>query len=931
MKKYLLLIIATVAFFSCKAPIKEVETCPDTIVGKLENGMTYYIRANKEPEKRASFYIIQNVGAVLETDEQNGLAHFLEHMAFNGTKHFPEKGIIKSLEKHGIKFGANINAYTAQEETVYNVSSVPTDKDGLLDSCLLILHDWSHYLTLNEKEIDAERGVISEEWRTRRNSSFRLNAITTPVIFKGSIYAERDVIGDYDLINNFEYDTLRDFYHKWYRPDLQAIAVVGDFDAEEMEKKVIERFSSIPKPVNPAEREEFFIPDHKEDYFVVATDKEATQNVVQVLSVLPKSDIEKNSVEYFRSNIVMSFFNSMISARISEIMNQRTPPFLAAGINISGFVRNHDSYSYYAVANEADETTALKAILTEQVRIERHGFQDSELERVKEQMLAGLETNYKQRDKISNDTYISSIKSNFLYQTPLVDQESYYEFVKAVVPRITVEEVNEAFKKWNTKENISIVITGQDDVQHLTKEEIDGIYNVVYSSGDILPFEDELVGKDLLNAKKLKGSKIKTEKHLDLFDATEFELENKIKVVYKKADYEKDQVLLYAYSEGGTSLYDVKDLPNAENTSVFASTYGLGEYSNIDIRKIISGKVASSSVTMGHTSESVSGSSTPADIETMFQLMYMRFVQPRVDEDIFIKTKEQNYDIIKKNKDNPNVIMQDSIDLILSNYHPRKLRFTKEYLDQVDMDKMHKIYKERFANAADFTFFIVGNVEKEDLVPMIEKYIGSLPTNSEFEEWRDNGVRGPKGYTKKRIGIKFETPKSFVVNAFSKNMEYVLEDTYLNSVLADILDLRYTENIREKEGGTYGVSVNSSSSKEPEPLYSLTMTFDCEPSKAEYLSTLIYAEIKKIMKEGVSEEEINKVVSNYLKNREQSKKHNSYWLSIISTYYIHDINNNDPDNFENILNAITPEKIKDYTNRMFTGNDHIDVIFSPKE
>ena len=563
-----------------------------------------------------------------------------------------------------------------------------------------------------------------------------------------------------------------------------------------MVEKIKQQFNTIPKSVNPKPRLDFTVPDHEEKRFIVATDKEATQSTIQVLTLLPKPDIDKNSDAYWKSGLVNSFFNSMINARISELMNQKQPPFMGASIAYTGMLRNHNGYYCYAVANGDDETNALKAIMTEHVRIERHGFQKSELDRVKAELLASMASTYKQKDKIGNESYISSMKSNFISGVPIVDYDSYYQFVQKIVPEITVEDLNNAFKQWNTKKNMSVVITGPDDVIHLTEEEIDGIFNVVNSNNSILPFEDDVVGKDLFDDKVLKGSKIKSEKSVDLFDATEFILDNNIKVVYRKADYEKDQVSLYAYSEGGVSLYDVKDLPCADNAGVFAGAYGMGEFDNIMLGKMLSGKMASCSASIGSTEETVSGGSTPQDVETMFQLMYMRFVQPRVDKEVYEKMIAQNYDIIEQNIKNPSVIIQDSIDRIIANYHPRNMRFSKEYLDQVDMDKMNEIYKERFANAADFTFFIVGNIEKEELKPLIEKYIGSLPTNSKFEKWKDTGVRSPRGYVKKRIEVELETPKSFVVNSLTKRMPYNIKDTYLNSILGSILDLRYTTNIR---------------------------------------------------------------------------------------------------------------------------------------
>ena len=483
---------------------------------------------------------------------------------------------------------------------------------------------------------------------------------------------------------------------------------------------------------------------------------------------------------------------------------------------------------------------------------------------------------------------------------------------------------------WFTKKNQVAVITGPDDVQHLTEDEVRGIINVVEGDESILPFEDEFIGQDLVS-EDLKGSKIKEVVPVELFDAEEWILENGVKVVYKKADYEKESITLYGHSYGGTALYDVKDLPNAENAAVFTNAYGVGEFNTIALGKALAGKMVSCSTSIGANEETVTASSTPQDLETMFKLLYLRFTSPRMDEEKYQSILNQNLASVDKLCKNPNKIIQDSIDFITSNYSKRTQPLSRKYLESLDMKKMNQIYKERFANAADFTFFIVGNVDAKDLKPLVEKYLGSLPTSDKKEEWVDNNVRAPKGVVKKVIPVKMETPKSLVVTSFRKEMPYNLHDMYCNNVLRGILDLRYTENIREKEGGTYGVSVSSDASKQPIEVYTMTMTFNCDPDKADHLKSLIYAEIEKIKKEGVKQEEISKITKKMLKDFDQSKPHNSYWMSVITTYYIYDINNNDPADFEDIVKNMTPADIQDFVNRMFDNPDNLDIIFTPKK
>lgn len=903
---------------------------PNVIVGKLPNGITYYLRHNDEPKNRASFYIIRNAGALLEEDDQNGLAHFLEHMAFQGTKNFPGKGIISTMERYGVAFGRNVNAYTAHNETVYNLSSVPTENPALLDTCLMILHDWSYYLTLDDKEIDDERGVISEEWRTRRNSQFRLQSQTFPILFKDSKYAVRDVIGSLDVIKNFKYQTIKDFYHKWYRTDLEAIAIVGDFDLKKMEEKVKEIMSTVPAIENPTPRPFYEIPGHEEINYGLATDKEATASSVSITTVLPGTPAEqKNTHAYLKDNIIASFYNSMIRSRIGEMMQQANPPFMGGSIGYGGFVRGYNSYNISTTAKPNQEDIAFEAILTENERIKRYGFNASELERVKTNMLVGLESAYKEKDKTDNESYIEEMQSNFLEQEPIVDFDYYYEFAKQLIPTITLDEVNAKAKEWNKEENRSIIVSGpSENAKHLTKEECLAIMDKV-AKADIKPYHDAVSDASLIS-EELPGSKIISTKQLPQFDAVEWTLGNGAKVIFRKADYDKDAVSLASYSKGGTSLYDVDMLVSAENTSSFVGGFGLGDFDAITLKKMLTGKMASSGVSIGGLSESVSGSSTPNDIETMFQLVYLRFEKPRFDKEVFESILNRNRAMLPAMINNPQKIMQDSVTQIMNNYSPRNIIFNEKYLDQLSLEQIEKVYRDRIKDASDFTFFIVGNVDESTVKPLVEKYLGSLKSENRKETWRDNKVRGPKGKTEKVIEIALETPKSTVITNFSKDMKYSVANNIYSSILEGVLDLRYTENIREKEGGTYGVSVSSSAMREPYQNYSMTMSFDCDPAKADHLKSLIYAEIDKIQKEAPTQEEINKVISNMKKNREQSKNHNSYWMSAIYSYYVSGVNPADPKNFEEIIDKVTTKDIQKFAQTLFKGADVVDLTFMPK-
>lgn len=901
------------------------------IKGTLENGLTYYIRHNKEPKDRASFYIIRNAGALLEEDHENGLAHFLEHMAFNGTKHFPKKGIINTLERYGVKFGGNLNAYTSFSETVYNISDVPTNIPYLVDTCLLILKDWTYYLSLEEDEIDAERGVIIEEWRQRRNASFRIREKTYPVLMKGSKYAERDIIGSLDVLKNFKPEKLRSFYHMWYRTDLTALAIVGDFDPKEMEKKLILKFSDIPEVKDPKPLPSFEIPEHEDTRFLVATDKEVRNQSIQIITVFEdETKPEEMNYEYFRDSFINSFYNSLIRRRLGELMQKSNLPFRQASIGYGNLVRGYSAYTITTAPMPDKETVALKTILAENERVKRYGFLDSELQRVKINMLTELESSYKQRDKTKNDSYVGPMKSNFLLGSPLVDFEDYFNFAKAIIPTITVEEVSARAKDWNKKQNQTILITGPEDQKYLTQEEVMKIMQEAESDNTITPYQEDLNLSEDLITEELNGSSVIEEKRLPEFDAVEWILGNGAKVIFRKADYQKDRVALSSYSEGGTSLYEIDMLPAATNAATFVSSFGKGNYDPVTLNKMLTGKLVNIHPSISTLYESVNGACAPKDFETLLQLLYMTFEQPRFDEVLYENAIERSWASLKTRYNNPQNIIQDSITLIMSDYHPRTRLFNESFMNDISLEKIKHIYLDRFKDASDFIFFIVGNIEEHEAKPLVEKYIGSLTNINRTETWIDNKVNVPKGKTIKKIPIKMEEPKSLILVNFNKKMKTTPYDEICSTILKGILDLRYTESIREEEGGTYGVRVSASSTRLPKQSYSLNMSFNCEPERAEILKSLLYKELDNIIKNGPKQEDLDKVITNLRKNREQSKPNNSYWMNVIYNFYITGINNDNPKNFEKILDKITVKDIKKWTKKFKKKAYVLDIVFYPE-
>jgi zinc protease len=925
-------ILAGVALVvSAQQSAQPVPIDPAIRIGKLENGLTYYIRHNEEPKERASFYIIQNVGAILEEDDQNGLAHFLEHMAFNGTQNFPGKGIINTLEKHGVAFGKNINAYTAHDETIYNLSDVPVTNQGVMDTCLLVLHDWSHYLLLLDKEIDLERGVISEEWRTRRNAAFRMQKTIQQVMFKGSRYANRDVIGDLDVIKSFNYETLRKYYQKWYRTDLQAIAVVGDIDVDQMETKIKALFGPIPMEKNPAIRPVVEIPSHKDNYFVQATDPEATNYSVAIFNLFKGVAPEKKDLNYYRDQLAISLFNRIVSDRIAELLQKGQPPFIQGAIMVGNFVRGYDRLFITASAkpNKLDE--ALRAIYTEAVKLNRFGISRSELERAKSNLLTQTETLWKQKDKISNDQYIDAISRHFLDNEPLESIDTQWELTRQLLPSISPEELSFKAQQWLKAENRVIAVTGPEgnNVKLLNETETLAIIDNVTRS-DVKPYEDTNVASSLIE-KELKGSPVISTRQLPEFNAVEWILANNAKVIFRFADFQKDNVLFQGISPGGMSLYEPAQLPSAMLISEFTGNFGAGTFDATTLKKMLTGKNVNLRPQLAEINEAFTGSSSPKDFETLLQLLYLKFQEPRFDREAFDALKSRYMAMIVNMAKNPQKIMSDSLQMILTCHSPRTKLVTPEFFNEISLEKMEKIYRERFSDAGDFTFFVVGNIADSIAKPLVEKYIGSLTDLPSSENWKDNNDQFPHGMTSREIKIPLETKKATVIVVFNSKMPWTPEDNMKMSVIRDVLNLRYTEEIREKEGGTYGVNVAVQNDKFPKEEKTLQLSFDTDTAKAEHLKPIIFKVIEKIKSSGPTAEDLDKVVKNLLKDREQGKPNNSYWMNMLTGYYRFNLNLDKPENFENILKSMTVKDVQKFAKKFFKKADVVDLVFSPKE
>lgn len=896
--------------------------------GILENGLTYYLYNTEVTKKTASFYIIQNVGSVLEQENQQGLAHFLEHMAFNGTENFKEKGILNTLQKYGAVFGKDINAYTSFDETVYNINNIPVT-EKIIDTCLLILKDWSNYLSLTEQEIDAERGVVKEEWRTRQNGGMRILQKQLPTIFNNSIYAQRMPIGKMNIIDNFEYSALRDFYYDWYRTDLQAIAIIGDINVDKVEEKVKELFSKIPAVVNPKERTVIRIPEHKEMLYSMAMDEEITTAQMSFNIRHLKKNNTGTAVD-IKTSLINNMITTMLSARIREITQKSDAPFLNASINFSAQSRTTNAFSVQIAPKPNQQNEAFEKALIEVNRAVNFGFTQQELERTKIQFENFYENLTRKKEDISHSSIAQTIKQNYLENGFMLDVDDIYNIVKEIFKTLEITEVHQAMKDLYTKQNRYILVTGVKENKNLTKEKAIEIIENVENNKNLRPYSDLSSDKTLVSGINFNKGKIVSEASNDTIQSTTFNLENGIKVHYKFVDKNKNSVQLYAKSNGGLSLIEDSDLPSAYLLKNLVSLSGIGDYSPTELTKILAGKSAATEIGINSLSETISGSSVTKDVETLLQLVYLRFMKPRFDEDAFkvLMNNIDNYLIQRKN--NVNEKIKDSITTTLYGYSSPKHRlFTKEFTKEISFEKIQNLYLERFANAADFEFFIVGDVQKEILKPMLEKYLGAISTNNTIEDWENNSEAWLKANIDKEINIPMKDAKSTVKIFYKKQFPYTLKNAFMASLLGDILQLRYTESLREEEGGTYGANVNVSLSKRPIEELKLSVSFDSSPDKAEVLAKIVNKEIFEIINGNLNQEDLNKTITNYIKERKQQKDYNFYDMSLLQTYFLEGYNLDDPKNFENILKKISKKDIELMTEKLLDKADTYQIIIKP--
>ena len=900
-------------------------------VGKLENGLTYYIRHNEYPKNRAEFHIAQAVGATMEEDHQNGLAHFLEHMAFNGTEHFEGKGIIEYFESIGVNFGGNINAYTSLDETVYRLSEVPTTREGIIDSALLVMHDWACGLSLLEDEIDNERGVIREEWRTGAQANRRMWKAINPLKYPGSQYAKRDVIGDTAVINNFTYDALRDYYKKWYGPDNQAIIVIGDIDVDQIEAKIKALWADVPARVNRGERPLYSVDDNMEPIVAIVRDKEAQYTRIEMEFKKPQLPKQFRCTDAaYVQNIAIELVCDMFNNRLTELSMKPEASFVGAGSYYGELVKEKDAFVAVYLAKQGQEVAAYKDLLTQLEKMRRYGFTNAELDRVKKETVSAYEKSYNERNTVRNIAYAQECIRHYLSDQPMPGIAWEFQTIKQILPMLSVDMLNKIAQSLVTDENLIISFQAPEDEKIILPTETQTVELLAAVKNEEIAAPVEEVIRENLVKKGPKTGKIKQTAHNKTLGTTEWTLSNGVRVVVKPTTFKQDEIRFMGRSQGGLSLVATENLASGALATSIIELAGIADMSATDLQKALTGKQVSLSPSIDEYSEGISGVSTIKDLETLLQLNYLYFTAPRRDEESF-QTLMSILDSQLANRDkNPKAAWSDSISMMASNHSERTLIMNKELLVQVDLDKALQIYKERFANPADFTFYFVGNIDPEDKAfqKLVCTWLGGLKTSKILETAADDKVRVIAGdttnYFTREMEIKTASNR---IQYTSYDMPYTLANMLNMEMIGRILATRYLESIREREGGSYGVGCAGWMNLHPVPSAQLVMQFDTDPEKQKKLMSIIHEEVMTIVENGPLAKDLQKEKESMLKDFEEDLEKNGYWNTILLMYYKNGINY--ITDYKAAVEAITAETVQATLKKLVEAGNVFEVVMLP--
>ena len=897
-------------------------------IGKFANGVRYYIRANKKPEKRAELRLVIKAGSILEDDDQQGLAHLVEHMAFNGSKNFPKNKTIEFMESLGMRFGADVNAYTSFDETVYMLT-VPTDKPEMMDKAMLILEDWAHNLSFDPAEIEKERGVVMEEWRLGQGANMRMLQKIFPVVLKGSRYADRLPIGKPEIIQNGKAERLKQFYADWYRPDLMAVVAVGDFDKAAVEKMITTHFASIPTAAKPKPRPEFDVPDHAETQYAIATDKEASGTVIELETLLPSTP--QKTVADYRQQTVEGLFSGMLSARLTEITQQPNAPFINAGAGRNNFfAKSKDTATLIALVKEDGIERGLDALLSEAERVARFGFTASEIDRQKQNILRNYEQYALEKENTESGDRASEYIRNFLDQEPLPSPDDEFALQKRFLPGITLDEVNKLAKEWFPDRNRMVIVEAPEKAGLAIPDQAK-LAAVIKSAAakDLKAYVDSATSTTLLESAPAPGAVTKTSTREPL-GITEWELSNGVRVILKPTNFREDEILFRATSPGGTSVAADADYIIASSASQVVTAGGLGKFNTVDLEKMMSGKIANATPFINEVQEGLTGNSSRKDLETMFQLIYLRFTQPRADANAFTVLTTQ----LKTSLANQSAVPEFSFSkaLLAARYqnHPRRQLATAETIDKWNLDKSLAFYKDRFADASNFTFVFVGSFDVGTMKPLVEKYVGSLPSLHRKETWKDVGVRTPNEVVVKRVEKGVE-PKSISAIVFSGPFAFNQTNRVAIRAMSEILQRRLLETIREELSGTYGINATPTYQRIPNSEYAISISFGSAPDRTEALIKRVFQEIDAFKTNGPTDQQLNDEKETLLREFETSSKQNSYLLGQLSARY--DAGDDPaavwqlPEHYKKIDKAMIQEAAKTYLNT----NRYVEVMLFPEK
>jgi len=950
MKKFLPLLLFVFLFVSCNSSKKTVNTKkaitkivkekvtsakiptdPSVRIGKLSNGLTYYIKNNHKPANKVELRLVVNAGSILEDEDQLGLAHFMEHMNFNGTKNFQKNQLVDYLQSIGVKFGADLNAYTSFDETVF-ILPIPSDDNEKLEKGFQILEDWAHNALLKGKDIDEERGVVLEEYRLRRGAEDRMMQKYLPKVLYNSKYAKRIPIGIKKNLETFKYESIRRFYKDWYRPDLMAVVAVGDVDVDKLEKIIKAHFNKIPAVKNPRKRVVTNLDNHKQTIIAIETDKEAAFTQVQVMYKDHDNIKPEETVADYKKSLVISLFTQMINNRLNDLRNSEKPPFVF-GYSYHGgtWVRTKAAYQSVAMTSATGQLKGLKALVEENERVKRYGFKQGELDRAKKSMLARMEKSFKNKDKTESKRIIGQYKRNFLEKEPIPSIEWEFDAYKKMLPTIQLKDVNAIIQKYLHEDNRVILLTGPEKkgVKKVSKEEVLAILNNV-KKADIKPYEDKAVANSLITNLPPMGKIVGMKKNDDLGTKT-FTLSNGATVTYKKTDFKNDEILFTAFSYGGTSLYSLNDYKATTFANGALGEAGVNGFSKNDLRKMLAGKIVRVHPFIRNYSEGFTGSTTPKDFEELFQLVHLYFTALNKDEKAFRSFINKQKSFLGNLLSNPDFYFMKEMGDFKNAKNPRYMGFpTPEKYDKADYNLAYKKYKERFANAGDFHFYFVGNIDERKLAMYAMKYLANLPSTKNKEMYKVSKYRPLTG-SHSKIVEKGKAPKSQVQISYGGATTYNKKEALAFKSLGDILSIKLIENLREKESGVYTTRASGHISKFPYGWYNFTISFPCGPKNVDKLKKEALQLVGDLIKNGPTDKDLDKVKKAQILEHKENSKKNRYWLNLIKKIDYQKEDATDIKTFEENVNALTKKDIQNVAKKYLTKGYILGILNPEKQ